>query len=67
MNDGPQQHMVGHGSIKEVMTLRKLDHPNIACNINVHYNHLLNDLSSYDASKKDFKMYIEMEQARHDL
>ena len=47
--------------------LRKLDHQNIATAQNVHYNHNLNDFSKFDRDKKNIKMYIQMEKARHDL
>ena len=49
------------------MILRKLNHPNIASADKVHYNHILNDLTKFDPQKKGFRMYIEMEKARHDL
>ena len=50
--------MLNHHSIKEIMTLRKLSHPNIASADRVHFNHNLFDFSKFDPSKKDFKMYI---------
>lgn len=59
--------MLNHSSIKEVMTLRKLNHKNIASLEGVHYNHNLNDLQSFNIEKKSMRMYIEMEKARHDL
>ena len=60
--------MLNHHSIEEIMTLRKLNHQNIASAQNVHYSHNLSDFSRFDQSKsKSFKMYIEMEKAKHDL
>ena len=59
--------MLSHHSIKEIMILRRLNHQNIASAQNVHYSHNLCDRSLFDLSKKNFKMYIEMEKARHDL
>lgn len=60
--------MLSHSSIKEIMVLRKLDHPNIASAQRVHYSQLIGDLSVSDPEyKKKFKMYIEMEKADHDL
>ena len=49
------------------MTLRRLNHKNIAGLEGVHYNHNLNDLSNFTHEKKSMRMYIEMEKARHDL
>jgi len=59
--------MLAHSSIKEIMLLRKLNHVNIAGAQHVHYNHNLSDLSHFDPAKKNFKMYIQMDKARHDL
>jgi serine/threonine protein kinase len=59
--------MLNHSSVKEIMTLRKLNHENIASAQNVHYSHNLNNLSHFDPNKKSFKMFIEMDRARHDL
>ena len=59
--------MLNHYSVKEIMTLRKLNHPNIASADKVHFNHNLCDLKKFDPLKKNFKMYIEMDKARHDL
>ena len=52
------QGMLNHYSIKEIMTLRKLSHPNIASAESVHFNHNLYDFSKFDPNKKNFKMYI---------
>lgn len=61
------QGMLNHYSIKEIMTLRKLSHPNIASADSVHFNHNLYDFQKFDPNKKHFKMYIQMEKARQDL
>jgi hypothetical protein len=66
-NDRVIPGMLNHYSVKEIMTLRKLHHPNIASAEKVHFNHNLNDLTKFDPEKKNFKMYIEMKKARHDL
>ena len=68
-NDSTMKQMVNHYSIKEVMTLRNLDHKNIASATNVHWKHnmLAGSLKECDKEKKDFRIYIEMEKARHDL
>ena len=58
---------LNHYRVKEIMTLRKLHHPNIASAEKVHFNHFLNDLTKFDPDKKTFKMYIEMKKAKHDL
>ena len=59
--------MLNHHSIKELMLLRKLDHPNIASATNAHFNHNLTDMQSYNPIRNNFKMYIEMDKAQHDL
>jgi len=66
-NDRAITGMLNHYSVKEIMTLRKLHHPNIASAEKVHFNHILNDLTKFDPGKKNFKMYIEMKKAKHDL
>jgi serine/threonine protein kinase len=67
-NDKVAPGMLNHSSIKEIMTLRKLEHRNIASAQNVHYSLNTCDLSRPDPEyKKKFRMYIEMERARHDL
>jgi hypothetical protein len=66
-NDGAITRMLNHYSVKEIMTLRKLHHPNIAFAEKVQFNHYLNDLTKFDPDKKTFKMYIEIKKAKHDL
>lgn len=68
-NDGSLKSMINHYAVKEVMFLRKLQHMNIATAHQVHWKHdmLAGGLQKYDPLKKDFRMYIEMEKARHDL
>jgi hypothetical protein len=66
-NDKNEKGMISHHSVKELLLLRKLSHPNIASAQNVHWNHNLSDMSRFDATKKNFRMYIEMQKARHDL
>ena len=59
--------MLSHISVKEIMVLRKLDHPNIASASRVHFNSHIYDFSHFDPTKKNFCMYIEMEKAKFDL
>jgi hypothetical protein len=59
--------MISHHSVNEIMLLRRLHHPNIASASNIHYSHNLRDVSKYDPEVKNFRMFIEMEKARHDL
>jgi hypothetical protein len=48
-----------HNTVKEIMILRKLNHPNIASAKSLHWSHNLSDISHFDNSlKKDLKMYI---------
>ena len=64
---GNDKGMLTHHAVKEILTLRKLDHPNIAGVQDIHWNHDLSDMSKFDEDKKDIKLYIQMEQAQHDL
>lgn len=66
-NDKGEKGMLSHHAVKEILTLRKLNHPHIASAQNVHWNHNLSDMSRYEPTKKHFKMFIEMQKARHDL
>ncbi len=46
--------MLSHISVKEIMDLRKLDHPNIASASRVHFNSHIYDFSQFDPTKKNF-------------
>ena len=54
-NDRTITGMLNHYSVKEIMTLRKLHHPNIASADKVHFNHNLIDMTKFDPVKKKFQ------------